>query len=115
MLNFFKNFHNFYKEFGSYIPIFEKISWEKVFFVIFIVWGSLAKNTIVVLVICLVIYGFIYALESRSKKIADKEREEEERQKLILSNLSETRKENLKFCFNGSDKIKISVKEEIKT
>ena len=32
MSNFFKNFHNFYKEFGSYIPIFEKVSWEKVFF-----------------------------------------------------------------------------------
>ena len=97
MSNFFKNFHNFYKEFGSYIPIF-----EKVFFVIVIVWGYLAKNTIVVLVICLVIYGFIYALESRSKKKADKEREEKERQKLILSNLSETRKEVSKFLRNDT-------------
>ena len=36
------------------------------------------------------------------KKIADKEREEEERQKLILSNLSETRKEVSKFLRNDT-------------
>jgi hypothetical protein len=47
------------------------------------------------------IYGFIYVLKSLQKK-ADKEREEEERQKLILSNLSETRKENLKFLRNDT-------------
>ena len=47
------------------------------------------------------IYGFIYVLKSLQKK-ADKEREEEERQKLILSNLSETRKENLKFLSNDT-------------
>lgn len=106
MSNFFKNFHNFYKEFGSYIPIFEKISWEKVFFVIFIVWGSLAKNTIVVLVICLVIYGFIYALESRSKKIADKEREEEKREKQILSNVSKfLSNDTLKEILKDDDQI----------
>ena len=47
------------------------------------------------------IYGFIYVLKSLQKK-ADKEREEKERQKLVLSNLSETRKENLKFLSNDT-------------
>ena len=47
------------------------------------------------------IYGFIYVLKSLQKK-ADKEREEEERQKLILSNLSETRKEVSKFLSNDT-------------
>jgi hypothetical protein len=123
MLNFFKNFHNFYKEFGSYISIFEKVSWEKVFFVVLIVCSYLEKNLIVVVVI----FCFIFALKSRSKKIADKkiadkkiadkeiadkeradkeradkEREEEEREKQILSNLSETRKEVSKFLSNDT-------------
>ena len=47
------------------------------------------------------IYGFIYVLKSLQKK-ADKEREDEERQKLILSNLSETRKEVSKFLSNDT-------------
>ena len=47
------------------------------------------------------IYGFIYVLKSLQKK-ADKEREEEEKQKLILSNLSETRKEVSKFLRNDT-------------
>ena len=98
MSNFFKNFHNFYKEFGSYIPIFEKVSWEKVLFVVLIVFSYLEKNLIVVVVI----FCFIFSLKSRSKKIADKEREEEEREKQILSNLSETRKEVSKFLRNDT-------------
>jgi len=64
MPNFFKNFHNFYKEFGSYISIF------------------------VVVVICLVIY-VLKSWQKKADKERDKEREEEERQKLTLSNLEE--------------------------
>ena len=48
-------------------------------------------------VICLV----IYVLKSWQKK-ADKERKEEEREKQILSNLSETRKEVSKFLSNDT-------------
>ena len=44
---------------------------------------------------------FYLCFEKQEKK-ADKEREEKERQKLILSNLSETRKENLKFLSNDT-------------
>lgn len=113
MLNFFKNFHNFYKEFGSYIPILEKVSWDMVLFVVLIVCSYLVKNPIVA-VICLVIYGFIYALKSRSKKIADKEREEEKRDKQILSNLSETRKEVSKFLSNDTLKEILKDDDQIK-
>ncbi|MCE2687636.1 MAG: hypothetical protein LW595_03700 [Rickettsiales bacterium] len=98
MPNFFKNFHNFYKEFGSYISIFEKVPWDWFLVVVLIVCSYLEKNLIVVVVI----FCFIFALKSRSKKIADKQREEEEREKQILSNLSETRKEVLKFLSNDT-------------
>ena len=44
---------------------------------------------------------FYLCFEKQEKK-ADKEREEKERQKLILSNLSETRKEVSKFLRNDT-------------